>query len=235
MSFIPEQKGFFGRVAESVSRAFVPPKDPKEAVQQWTRQIRSEGRSVDRSVREIEREKKKAERQIKQHAKEGNIASAKVIAREVVNSNKAISRLHTQKAHMMDMEMALKHQLAMVKLAGTINKSTEVMKIVTDMVQVGSMQAGMREMAKEMMKAGLIEEIVNDVMEDVSDAQEEEVDEEVAKVLQEVAGDVIETLPDAGKTKVEPEKTEEEKAQEFELLQQLAAGEIPSTAVQEAV
>lgn len=34
-----------------------------------------------------------------------------VIAREVVNSNKAISRLHTQKAHMMDMEMALKHQL----------------------------------------------------------------------------------------------------------------------------
>lgn len=101
-----------------------------------------------------------------------------VIAREVVNSNKAISRLHTQKAHMMDMEMALKHQLgkshlqcsseccgidskklprflsvqiciaAMVKVAGTINKSTEVMKIVNDLVQVGSMQSSMREMAK---------------------------------------------------------------------------------------
>jgi len=36
----------------------------------------------------------------------------------------------------------------MVKVAGTINKSTEVMKIVTDLVQVGSMQASMREMAK---------------------------------------------------------------------------------------
>ena len=34
-----------------------------------------------------------------------------VIAKEVVNSNKAIGRLTTQKAHMMDMEMALKHQL----------------------------------------------------------------------------------------------------------------------------
>lgn len=36
----------------------------------------------------------------------------------------------------------------MVKVAGTINKSTEVMKIVNDLVQVGSMQSGMREMAK---------------------------------------------------------------------------------------
>lgn len=34
-----------------------------------------------------------------------------IIAREVVNSNKAVSRLHVQKAHMMEMELALKHQL----------------------------------------------------------------------------------------------------------------------------
>jgi hypothetical protein len=34
-----------------------------------------------------------------------------IVAREVVSSKKAINRLHTQKAHMMDMEMALKHQL----------------------------------------------------------------------------------------------------------------------------
>jgi hypothetical protein len=34
-----------------------------------------------------------------------------VIAREVVNSKKAITRLTTQKAHMLDMEMAMKHQL----------------------------------------------------------------------------------------------------------------------------
>ena len=115
--------------ASSVGRAFVPPVDPKEAVTKWSRQIRSEGRAIDRSIRgalprlfissegrqehkvhrlpvspwhlcqgfansdarvsmtdsphcmactEIEREKKKAERQIKQHAKEGNVSSAKV-------------------------------------------------------------------------------------------------------------------------------------------------------------
>lgn len=36
----------------------------------------------------------------------------------------------------------------MVKVAGTINKSTEVMKIVNDLVQIGSMQSSMRDMAR---------------------------------------------------------------------------------------
>lgn len=60
-----------------------------------------------------------------------------------------------------------------------------------------------------MMKAGLIEEMMDDVMDSVNDTQEEEVDEEVEKVLLEVAGEEIAELPDAGRTKVEPEQTEE--------------------------
>jgi hypothetical protein len=53
MSFIPEQKGFLGRIASSVQRAIVPPPDPKEVVQKWSRQIRSETRVVERSVRGV--------------------------------------------------------------------------------------------------------------------------------------------------------------------------------------
>lgn len=44
-------------------------------------------------------------------ASSNQAATVQVIAKEVVNSNKAINRLTTQKAHMMDMGMALKHQL----------------------------------------------------------------------------------------------------------------------------
>jgi charged multivesicular body protein 3 len=60
-----------------------------------------------------------------------------------------------------------------------------------------------------MMKAGLIEEMMDDVMDSVNETEEEEVNEEVQKVLQEVAGDEIAQMPDAGRTKVKPEKTEE--------------------------
>jgi len=37
--------------------------------------------------------------------------AAQVVAREVINSRKAINRLHLQKAHFFDMECALKEQL----------------------------------------------------------------------------------------------------------------------------
>lgn len=55
----------------------------------------------------------------------------------------------------------------MVKVAGTISKSGEVMKSMNDLMQVGKLQAGMKDLAKEMTKAGLIEEMVDDVMDDV--------------------------------------------------------------------
>lgn len=70
-------------------------------------------------------------------------------------------------------------------------------------------------MAKEMMKAGLIEEMVDDVMDDVAGADEEEVDEEVEKVLHEVAGESLAKLPQAGTSvpaTAEQEKTEEVRA-----------------------
>ena len=182
-----------------------------------------------------------------------------IIAREVVNSNKAITRLHTQKAHMMEMEMALKHQLgaqastslvcfdtcsainhghfscrsctvrltlhsivaanvlqahaieenlnsvrraAMVKVAGVLSKSGEVMKSMNQLMKVGAMHEGMQNMAREMMKAGLIEDMVDDAMDDITDAQEEDVDEEVEKVLHEVAGEQVAALPQAGTARV---------------------------------
>jgi hypothetical protein len=52
MSFIPEQKqGFFGRLASSVQRTIIPPRDPTEAVRGWTKQLRAEARNVDKSIR----------------------------------------------------------------------------------------------------------------------------------------------------------------------------------------
>jgi hypothetical protein len=64
----------------------------------------------------------------------------------------------------------------------------------------------MQAMAKEMMKAGLIEEMVDDVMEDVGGAEEEDVDGEVQRVLQEVAGETLAKLPQAGAARAEAEK-----------------------------
>ena len=51
MSFIPQEKGFFGKVADKIGNTFAPPPDPKEAVQAWTKQLRGEMRNIDKGIR----------------------------------------------------------------------------------------------------------------------------------------------------------------------------------------
>ena len=54
---------------------------------------------------EIKQEELKVKNSIKQAAKKGDMSSAKMLAKEVVRSRKAVSRLHTSKAHMSSVVM----------------------------------------------------------------------------------------------------------------------------------
>lgn len=54
--------------------------------------------------------------------------------------------------------MGINHQLATLRVAGSIQKSTEVMKSMQTLVKVPEVAQTMQELSKEMMKAGIIEE-----------------------------------------------------------------------------
>ena len=53
----------------------------------------------------------KTKQAIKQYAKKGDQASARLLARELVRSRKAVSRLHTSKAQLNSVSMQLGNQL----------------------------------------------------------------------------------------------------------------------------
>eukprot|EP00958_Prasinococcus_capsulatus_P010116 scaffold990_cov393-Prasinococcus_capsulatus_cf.AAC.16 len=110
----------------------------------------------------------------------------------------------------------------MVKAVGQLQKSTEVMQLVSGLVKVPELNQTMMELSKEMMKAGLIEETINDTLESTLDYDdiEEETDEEVAKIMQEIAGDVGIQLPSPGKEPVgrQEEVVEEEEESELDEL-----------------
>ena len=72
---------------------------------------------------------------MREAAKRGDMASARLIAKELVRTRRATSQLYTNKAHMISMGTQLQEQMAIVKVAGTLKKSTEVMKIVNDMMK----------------------------------------------------------------------------------------------------
>lgn len=54
------------------------------------------------------------------------MTSAKVLAKELIHTRKVTTRLYTNKAHMMSMNSQLTEQLGMVKVAGTLARSTQV-------------------------------------------------------------------------------------------------------------
>ncbi|KAF5836782.1 Snf7 family, partial [Dunaliella salina] len=126
-----------------------------------------------------------------------------VLAKEIVRSNKAITRLTTNKAHMMSISNSLTEQLAMVRVAGALKKSTGVMTSMSKVIKLPEMQKTMMEMSKEMEKAGLIDEMVGDAVDGAVDGEdiEEEMDEQINQVLDEIAGDTLAALPNARRNK----------------------------------
>lgn len=66
---------------------------------------------MDREVRQIETASSKAKAEVKKLAKKGDVKNARVLAREVVRSNKQKNRLIVSKARLNSIGMQLQHQL----------------------------------------------------------------------------------------------------------------------------
>merc|ERR1711865_336423 len=83
---------------------------------------------------------------------------------------------------------------AQQKVTGHMQKSTEVMTMMNKLSKVSEMQATMQEMQKEMCKAGVIEEMVDDAFEVLDgDDDEDAADDEVERVMQELNAETMST------------------------------------------
>lgn len=206
--------GLFGKTPE---------KQPKELVAEWSQKIRKEMRVIDRQIRDIKREEEKVKRSIKDAAKKGQKDVCVVLAKEMIQSKRAVTKLYASKAHMNSVLLSMKNQLAVARVAGSLQRSTEVMKAMQSLVKIPEIQATMRDLSKEMMKAGIIEEMLEDTFESMEDEEdmEEAAEEEVDKILFEITAGalgkapskVTDALPEmepAGATAASDEESEED-------------------------
>lgn len=185
---------------EKVLGAFKSKATPQEQLREWQRTLRQQSRGIDRQVRAIQREEKNVQKSIKEAAKRNDMKSAKSLARELVHSRKAVGRLHENRAQLNSISMHLGESVATARAVGQLQKSTEVMKLVNNLMKAPEVAATMQELSKEMMKAGVIEEMVNDGLDSALDNEdmEEETEEEVNTVLEELAVETLTQLPATG-------------------------------------
>ncbi|KXJ76844.1 charged multivesicular body protein 3 [Aedes albopictus] len=182
--------GLFGKSQE---------RNPKDMVQEWSSKLRKESYALDRQIRSIQREEDKIKRSLKEAAKKNDKEVCTILAKEIIRSRKAVNKIYTSKAHINSVQLQMKNQLATVRVAGSLSKSTEVMQAMQSLVKLPEVAASMREMSKEMMKAGIIEEMIDETMESLEDVEEmeEEAQKEIDKVLWEITAGKLGEAPAA--------------------------------------
>lgn len=186
--------------------------------------IRANTRKLDRDMLQLKQLDQKTRQYIIQASKRGqrNPSQAKqaasetrIFAKEMIRIRKQSNRLATSKAQLQSVQMQVNEAFSVRKIEGSIKASTGIMKDVNTLVRLPELRGTMRELSQELMKAGIIEEMVGDSLpdDDLVEGEDEEADAEVDKVLGEILQGKL------GVAKVDQKSTEDEPAAEEEDLE----------------
>ncbi|CAG8983115.1 hypothetical protein HYALB_00004558 [Hymenoscyphus albidus] len=183
---------------ESLKAVFFGP-DPQAQVRKCNQLMRANIRKLDRDIAQLKMVENKARTSIIQanrraqrnpaHAKQA-AQETRIFARELIRIRKQSTRLITSKAQLNSVSMQVTEAFAVRKIEGSIKASVGIMKDVNSLVRLPELMGTMRELSQELMKAGIIEEMVGDSMPDqIEEDHEEEAESEVDKVLGEILSD----------------------------------------------
>eukprot|EP00931_Biecheleriopsis_adriatica_P089488 TRINITY_DN63608_c0_g1_i1.p1 TRINITY_DN63608_c0_g1~~TRINITY_DN63608_c0_g1_i1.p1 ORF type:complete len:229 (-),score=74.69 TRINITY_DN63608_c0_g1_i1:10-696(-) len=163
----------------------------KDMVRAWQRKLRAEARTIDRNIRKIEQEEEKMKKDIKGMAAKGaDPKNIQMLAKALVRSGKGKARLYTSRSVMQSVAAELESQAATMRLSDAMCKSTEVMRQMNSLVKIPEMEESMTSLQREMMRAGLVEEMLDEGIEAMDGPElEEEAEDEVNRVLDELAVD----------------------------------------------
>ncbi|KAJ8097507.1 Snf7 family [Lipomyces tetrasporus] len=177
--------------------------------------LRKNQRQLDKQLSNLNSLEIKTKSMIKAAAKRGDAASARTLAKELYNVRKHRTRLYNSKAQLASVGMQVNETFAVRKIQGSMKSSTGVMKEVNSLVRLPELTGTMRELSQELMKAGIMDEMVGDTLDTLDEADgvlEEEADAEVDAILSEITGGRLGQagpVPDIVPIE-EPEEVEEE-------------------------
>ncbi|KAH6640812.1 Snf7-domain-containing protein [Chaetomium tenue] len=190
---------------ETIRNMFARP-DPQAQFRKCNALLRANMRKLDRDISAIKQTETKTKNLIiaaNKRAQRGDPSRQKQaqrevrdFARELIRTRKAGDRLVTGRAQLASVQMQVSEAFALRRIEGSIKASVGIMKDVNSLIRLPQFAHTMQELSVELMKAGIIEEMVGEVLPDDADMlgeEEEEAEGEVDKVLGEILKDRMET------------------------------------------
>ncbi|KAL8691830.1 MAG: hypothetical protein Q9218_003027 [Villophora microphyllina] len=181
---------------ETLKAVFWKP-DPAAQMRKCNSLIRSNTRKLDRDIAQLKILDSKTKQYIITASKRGQkdpsraaqaAKETRTFAREMIRIRKQSSRLATSKAQLQSVQMQVNEAFSVRKIEGSIKASTGIMKDVNSLVRLPELTGTMRELSQELVKAGIIEEMVGDSLPDdqLLEGEDDEAEAEVDKVLGEI-------------------------------------------------
>lgn len=156
-------------------------------------------RALDKTVRDLERERGKLAQQekkltveMKKMAKQDQMDSVRVMARDLVRTRKYQQKMYRMKTQIQGVSLRITTMQSTAQMSKAMAGVTKAMKGMNDKMNIPAMQQVMREFERQNEMMGMKEEMMNDAIDDVMDDEGEEEGEtemEINKVMDEVGLD----------------------------------------------
>ncbi|KAF2165939.1 hypothetical protein M409DRAFT_23670 [Zasmidium cellare ATCC 36951] len=198
---------------------------PEEQKRKCKSLVRQNTRKIDRDIQNLKAVEAKTRNLIIQASKRAQknpsqskqaAQETRLFARELIRARKQSQRLATSRATLQSVGFQVDEAFAMRKIEGSIKNGTSIMKDVNTLVRLPELTGTMRELSQELVKSGIIEEMMEDSMpnNELMENEDEEAESEVDKVLGEVLKHRVQTpgtqLPTEPVGPVEAQPAEEE-------------------------
>jgi len=168
----------------------------KEKSRAWMSNLKKEQRNLDRDMQKMEKEESKLKVEIKKAAAKNQKAACLTLAKAIVKSQKTRSQLLDTKTNINSVILHIKTTVASVTVAQAYQKSSTILAGMQRLISIPRITQVASAMNREMVKAGVIEEVISDSLEMAeSEDIEEEADQQVDSVLYELTAGQLGSIP----------------------------------------
>ncbi|GEQ71088.1 hypothetical protein JCM33374_g4769 [Metschnikowia sp. JCM 33374] len=175
---------------------------PQERLRKNQRALEKTQRELARETSKLQQQEKKLMSEIKKSAKQGQIASAKIQAKDLIRTKNYIVKFNSMKAQLQAISLRIQSVRSNTQMATSMRDATRLLSGMNRSMNLPQLSRIAQEFAKEndMMdqKQEFMDDAIDDAMEMDEDGlgEDEQADEILTKVLDEIGVDLNTSLKD---------------------------------------
>ncbi|KAF8003639.1 hypothetical protein HF325_001087 [Metschnikowia pulcherrima] len=175
---------------------------PQERLRKNQRALEKTQRELTRETAKLQQQEKKLMLEIKKSAKQGQIASAKIQAKDLIRTKNYIVKFNQMKAQLQAISLRIQSVRSNTQMATSMRDATRLLLGMNRLMNLPQLSRIAQEFAKEndMMdqKQEFMDDAIDDAMEMDEDGlgEDEQADEILTKVLDEIGVDLNTSLKD---------------------------------------